>query len=235
VAPEVGVADGATPDPDSASCSRFSCSGESDERITRPRKLDSSFMTFSGCALRTSTKRAEVLGCSVSPICRMKWVVDAIVNKRARQSSATCPDQAINGHSSQRVQKQQANERAAERAGHSAGRGSNANDMNTLLQIDLAIWLPNGNDGVLKVDQILLLKARQFNKGAVSFGGALQADNDEFSHVILLVRAPEAHGMGPKPRASFALNASIIHWYPGPWDCSLMWIKESGPAAVTQP
>jgi hypothetical protein len=60
-----------TLEPDSAACSRASCSGERDERITRPRNCDSSFSTFSGCTLRISTNRAEVLGCRVSAAERM--------------------------------------------------------------------------------------------------------------------------------------------------------------------
>jgi len=72
VAPEVGLPGMATPEPESAACRRASCSGESEERITRPRKLDISLSTFSGCALRTNTNSAEVLGWSVSPIRRME-------------------------------------------------------------------------------------------------------------------------------------------------------------------
>jgi DNA-binding CsgD family transcriptional regulator len=64
--PEDGVA------PDSAACSLASCSGESDERSTRPLKRDSSASTFSGCALRTSTNSAECPGCKVLASERMK-------------------------------------------------------------------------------------------------------------------------------------------------------------------
>jgi hypothetical protein len=61
-----------TLEPDRAAWSRASCSGEREERRTRPRKRFSSSNTFSGCTLRSSTKRADVLGWSVSPIERMK-------------------------------------------------------------------------------------------------------------------------------------------------------------------
>ena len=62
----------ATAPPDKAACRRASCSGESEERITRPRKRDISAITFSGCALRTSTNNAELLDLSVLPTERMK-------------------------------------------------------------------------------------------------------------------------------------------------------------------
>jgi len=61
-----------TLEPDSAACSRSSCWGESEDRITLPRNRDISFSTLSGCALRTSTNKAELFSFRVWPRFLMK-------------------------------------------------------------------------------------------------------------------------------------------------------------------
>src|SRR5918994_7768320 len=57
---------------DKAACSRTSCSFESDERITRPRKRESSLNPSSGFTLRIKMNKADVFGFKASATERMK-------------------------------------------------------------------------------------------------------------------------------------------------------------------
>ena len=85
----------------------------------------------------------------------------------------------------QRIEEQQTNKRSPHGTPQAARRRTGPNEIHALLQVHLAIWVADGDNGVLKVNQVLLLQPREFVQGAIRLKRIVEPNDDELCHPVL--------------------------------------------------
>jgi hypothetical protein len=107
---------------------------------------------------------------------------EPIVDAHVREGAGNRAGRRADHHAQEGVEEQEADQRAPEAAGDGAGAGR----ADGLVQPDLALVVLHGDDGVLDVDQVVLLHLAQHQPDFLGLVGIVVADRDEGAHRFLL-------------------------------------------------
>ena len=174
-----------------SACRRFSCSGDSDVRRTRPRKRESFDKTFSGWALRTSKNRAEVFGFKVSPTDEI--VIDSVIGQRAGKLSRTGATEPPSAKPARGLRNRSPINEPQTPPHKPPEAAPTPTRLTLCLSFTFSFARTNGDYRVLEVDKIFFLKPAQFGQNAIRFLHVVKATATNSAMVLSFTHRNEPH------------------------------------------